>query len=53
VAFTWGIAENTGLAYALYVHVLGFAVTTVLGVFFVYQMGYSVGKVWGDLGRKK
>ncbi|HBA59505.1 MAG TPA: hypothetical protein DCZ92_01520 [Elusimicrobia bacterium] len=57
VAFTWGIPENTGLAYASYVHVIAFAVTTVLGVFFVYQMGYSLGKVWGGLssggGEKK
>lgn len=53
VVLTWGIPANTGLAYASYVHVIGYAVVTVLGVFFVYQMGYSLGKVWGDLGKKK
>lgn len=54
VTSTWGIPESTGLAYASYVHVIAYLVATILGVFFVYQMGYSLGRVWGDLsGRGK
>lgn len=48
VLATWGIAEDTGFAYVSYAHVLGYLVVTVLGVFFIYQMGQSLGRVWGE-----
>jgi uncharacterized membrane protein YbhN (UPF0104 family) len=48
VLSTWGIAEDIGFAYVSYVHVLGYLVVTLLGVFFIYQMGQSLGRVWGE-----
>jgi uncharacterized protein (TIRG00374 family) len=48
VLVSWGIAEDTGFAYASYSHVAGYLLVTLLGVFFIYQMGQSLGKVWGE-----
>ncbi len=48
VLVSWGVQENVGFAYVSFAHVLGYIVMTLLGVFFIYQMGHSVGKVWGD-----
>jgi hypothetical protein len=48
VLAAWGVPENSGFAYVFFAHVLGYIVMTLLGVFFIYQMGHSVGKVWGD-----
>ncbi len=48
VLVSWGVAEDLGLAYASYLHVLGYVLVTLVGVFFVYQMGNSLGKVWGE-----
>ena len=48
VLVSWGVPENVGFAYVSFAHVLGYIVMTLLGVFFIYQMGHSVGKVWGD-----
>jgi len=48
----WGIARETGFAFASYAHVLGYVVITVLGVFFIYQMGQSLGRVWKDFAGK-
>lgn len=55
VLSTWGIAEDIGFAYASFAHVAAYIVMTVLGVFFIYQMGQSLGKVWGEFsaGGKK
>ena len=44
----WGVPEDTGFAYVSYAHVLGYIAITLLGVFFIYQMGQSLGKVWGE-----
>jgi len=44
----WGVAPDVGFAYASYLHFLGYALVTVVGVVFVYQMGHSLGKVWGE-----
>lgn len=44
----WGIEETVGFAYASFVHVAGYIVVTLLGVFFIYRMGQSLGKVWGE-----
>jgi hypothetical protein len=48
VLLAWGVPKETGFAYASYMHVLGYVVVTVTGVFFVYQMGHSLGRVWGE-----
>lgn len=45
---TWGVPEDIGFAYVSYAHVLGYLLVTLLGIFFVYQMGQSLGKVWGE-----
>ncbi|MCM2267139.1 MAG: flippase-like domain-containing protein [Elusimicrobiales bacterium] len=51
---SWGVPKAMGFAYASYVHVAAYIFITVLGVVFVYQMGHSLGKVWGDFaGRGK
>lgn len=55
VLSTWGIAEDIGFAYASFAHVAAYIVMTLLGVFFIYQMGQSLGRVWGEFssgGRK-
>ncbi len=44
----WGISEDIGFAYVFFGHVLGYIVMTLLGVFFIYRMGHSMGKVWGE-----
>ncbi len=48
VLFSWGVPKDIGFAYASYSHVLGYLLVTILGVVFVYQMGHSLGKVWGQ-----
>ena len=48
VLATWGVPESTGFAYVSYMHVLGYIVMTLIGVFFIYQMGQSLGRVWGE-----
>ena len=48
VLVSWGVLENVGFACVSFAHVTGYIVMTLLGVFFIYQMGQSVGKVWGD-----
>lgn len=55
VLSTWGIAEDIGFAYASFAHVAAYLVMTVMGVFFIYQMGQSLGRVWGEFssGGKK
>jgi uncharacterized membrane protein YbhN (UPF0104 family) len=51
VLVAWGVPEGVGFAYASYVHVLGYLLITLIGVVFVYQMGHSLGKVWGQFSR--
>ncbi|MCX5785039.1 MAG: lysylphosphatidylglycerol synthase transmembrane domain-containing protein [Elusimicrobia bacterium] len=53
VMLTWGIQKDVGFAYASCVHMLGYIIVTLLGVFFVYQMGHSLGKVWGEFSGKE
>ena len=48
VTVSWGVPKDIGFAYASYSHVLAYLLITVLGVVFVYQMGHSLGKVWGQ-----
>ena len=42
----WGIAQEVGFAYATYLHLSMYIVVTAVGVFFVYQMGYSIGDLY-------
>lgn len=44
----WGVEETLGFAYASFAHVAGYVVVTLLGVFFIYRMGQSLGRVWGE-----
>lgn len=44
----WGITGDVAFAYVSFTHVVGYVVMTVLGVFFIYQMGHSLGRVWGE-----
>jgi hypothetical protein len=53
VVGAWGIAEDTAFAYASYSHVAGYLLVTLLGVFFIYQMGQSLGKVWGEFTSRR
>lgn len=48
VLSSWGVAEDLGFSYIFFAHVLGYIVMTLLGVFFIYRMGESLGKVWGE-----
>lgn len=53
VLVSWNIAEDTAFAYASYSHVAGYLLVTLLGVFFIYQMGQSLGKVWGEFTARR
>ena len=53
VLSAWGIPKDVGFAYASCMHLLGYIIVTLLGVFFVYQMGHSLGKVWGEFSGKE
>lgn len=44
----WGVEKETGFAYVSYAHVLGYLFMTLLGLFFIYQMGHSLSRVWGE-----
>jgi uncharacterized membrane protein YbhN (UPF0104 family) len=48
VLSTWGVPEDLGFAYISFGHVLGYILVTLLGMFFIYRMGHSLGKVWGE-----
>ncbi|MDD2803967.1 MAG: lysylphosphatidylglycerol synthase transmembrane domain-containing protein [Elusimicrobiales bacterium] len=53
VLTAWGISSETALAYAVSAHLLSYLVVTAAGVFFVYQMGHSLGKIWQEFSVKK
>lgn len=46
VMAVWGVSSETAFAFAFVSHIIGFIVITALGIFFIYQMGYSLSKVW-------
>lgn len=52
VAASWGVPGETALAYAMLGHVFGYLVVTLTGIFFVYQMGSSLGRVWAQFGSR-
>ncbi len=43
---SWGIARETALAYAAASHMLPYLVITAAGLFFIYNLGRSLGQVW-------
>ncbi|KAF0126640.1 MAG: hypothetical protein FD189_877 [Elusimicrobia bacterium] len=45
----WGLDMNIGVAMAGWMHIGVYAVQTVAGLFFLYWMGQSLGRVWRDL----
>jgi hypothetical protein len=48
VLASWGVPKDVGFAYASYAHVLGYLLITLVGVALIYQMGHSLGRVWGE-----
>lgn len=48
VMAAWGVQRDLALAYASYMHVVGYIFMTLLGVALIYSMGHSVGRLWGD-----
>ncbi len=44
----WGVPKDIGFAYASYMHVVGYIFVTLLGVIFIYSMGHSISRLWGD-----
>lgn len=52
VLTAWGVAPDLGFAYASYLHVCSYVLITIIGTVFVYQMGHSLGKVWGEFSGK-
>lgn len=52
VMAAWGVARDKAFALAFTGHVLGYVVITVLGICFVYTLGYSIGKVWSFRSKK-
>ncbi len=52
VMSAWGIAEDVGFAFSSFMHMLVYILVTVLGVFFIYQMGQSLGRVWGEFSSR-
>jgi hypothetical protein len=53
VLTAWGINKEAALAYAATAHVLSYLAVTAAGLFFAYQMGHSLGKIWAEFSVKK
>lgn len=53
VLTAWGINREAALAYAAIAHILSYLAITVAGLFFAYQMGHSLGKIWDKFSVKK
>ena len=53
VLTAWGINKEAALAYAATAHILSYLVVTAAGLFFIYQMGHSLGKIWEEFSAKK
>ena len=53
VLVSWGVPKPVGFAYASYAHVLGYLLITLMGVIFIYQMGNSLSRVWGEFSPVK
>ena len=53
VVTSWGVARETSLAFAAYVHIAGYIIVTTVGLAFAYQMGHSLGKIWAQFSGEK
>jgi len=53
VLTAWGINREAALAYAATAHILSYLIITAAGLFFIYQMGQSLGKIWEEFSAKK
>ena len=53
VLSAWGVNKDAAFAYAAVAHLLSYLIITALGLFFVYQMGQSLGAVWIKFSKKK
>ena len=53
VLTAWGINREAALAYAAIAHILSYLAITIAGIFFAYQMGHSLGKIWDRFSVKK
>jgi len=53
VLTAWGINREAALAYAATAHILSYLIITAAGLFFIYQMGQSLGKIWDEFSAKK
>lgn len=42
----WGVDKDAGFAFASYLHLAFYFAVTLAGLFFIYQMGWSVGRIW-------
>lgn len=49
----WGVSKDVAFAYASCIHMVSYIIITLAGVIFVYQMGHSLGKVWGEFSGKE
>jgi uncharacterized protein (TIRG00374 family) len=48
----WGIDQTTSLAYATLLHIYGYVIITLLGLFFIYRMGHSLITIWNQFSSK-
>ena len=53
VAQAWGVSREQGLAYAALAHIASYIITTSIGLFFLYQMGQSLGGIWRKFSGRK
>ncbi len=53
VAQTWGVSREQGLAYAALGHIMSYLITTAIGLFFLYQLGHSLGAIWRRFSSNK
>jgi len=49
----WGISKETSLAYSVAAHLLSYLIITTVGLFFAYQMGQSLERIWTKFSEKK
>ena len=52
VLSAWGITKDAAFAYAAAAHLLTYLIITAAGLFFLYQMGQSLGRTWAKFSDK-
>ncbi|MEW5951062.1 MAG: lysylphosphatidylglycerol synthase transmembrane domain-containing protein [Elusimicrobiota bacterium] len=48
----WGVQKEAALAYASALHLSGYFIMTVLGIYYVYSLGHSLSSIF-ELGKKE